>query len=384
MATTGSTPIAEEQPPERAKSEKLSIVALVGRRDEPTDGVRDYCAWLGGALKQRDVEFETVEVRWDQQGWLAALANFWRRSAAWHGRWVLLQYTALMWSRRGFSLAVPMILWMTRKRGCWTAVIFHDVYAAPGRRWFDRVRAGLQVRVMRHLCRRVDRAIFPVPVEQVPWLSSVAPNSVFIPVGANLPSLDELRQAGVVPKRTLPPKVAVFGVSEWPAAQKQEVEHIAQAMRRASEALGELRLYVVGRGAKEAEEALRRFLAGSRVHLTVDGVLDSHEVSARISECDVQLFVRGPLSSQRGSGLAGLACGLPIVAYEGRETGGPLRDAGILFIPKDDVAALSERLIALLRDPALRSTLASRGAAVFRRCFSWEHIAQRFAEVLSG
>jgi len=24
------------------------IVALLGRRDEPTDGVADYCAWLGG------------------------------------------------------------------------------------------------------------------------------------------------------------------------------------------------------------------------------------------------------------------------------------------------------------------------------------------------
>ena len=277
-----------------------------------------------------------------------------------------------------------MLLWMTTKRGCRTAVIFHDVYEVPGRRWFDRVRVGFQVRVMRYFCRRVDRAIFPVPVEQVPWLSSVAPNSVFIPVGANLPSLDELRQAGVVPKRTLPPKVAVFGVSEWPAAQKQEVDHIARAMRQASEALGELRLYVVGRGAKGAEEALRRAFAGSRVHLTVDGVLDSQDVSARISECEVQLFVRGPLSSQRGSGLAGLACGLPIVAYEGHETGGPLRDAGILFIPKDDVAALAERLIALLRDPALRSTLASRSAAVFRRWFSWERIAQRFVEVLSG
>ena len=76
MAITVSTSRAEEQPPEGAKGVKLSIVALVGRRDEPTDGVRDYCAWLGGALKQRNVEFETAELRWDQQGWLAALANF--------------------------------------------------------------------------------------------------------------------------------------------------------------------------------------------------------------------------------------------------------------------------------------------------------------------
>ena len=25
------------------------IVALLGRRDEPTDGVDDYCSWLGAA-----------------------------------------------------------------------------------------------------------------------------------------------------------------------------------------------------------------------------------------------------------------------------------------------------------------------------------------------
>ena len=362
----------------------VALVALVGKRDEPTDALRDYCAWLGEALGRRGSAMETAEVLWDRQGWFRALARLWKQSAEWRGRWVVLQYTALMWSRRGFPLAVPAILWMMKMRGCRTAVVFHDVYAVPGPRWIDRVRVKFQVLVMRHVCRRSDRAIFPVPVEQVPWLSSAAPNAVFIPVGANIPSRDDLEQECPLVEDTSPPAVAVFGISEWAGARNQEVEHIAQVMRQASEALGDLRLVVLGRGTAKAEPLLREALAGSRVNLTVEGLLKREEVTARLSVCDLLLFVRGPLSSRRGSGLAGIACGLPVVAYEGRETGFPLRDAGVLFAPQGDVAMLNEQLIRLLRDEELRRTLASRSTAVFREWFSWDRIAERFTEVLGG
>jgi hypothetical protein len=38
------------------------IMALVGRRDEPTDGVADYCTWLGGALGEFGYQLETVRL----------------------------------------------------------------------------------------------------------------------------------------------------------------------------------------------------------------------------------------------------------------------------------------------------------------------------------
>jgi glycosyltransferase involved in cell wall biosynthesis len=360
-----------------------ALVALVGKRDEPTDALRDYCAWLGEALGRRGVAMKTVEVPWDGQGWLRALAKLWKQSSEWRGRWVVLQYTALMWSRRGFPLAVPAILWMMRMRGCRTAVVFHDVSAVPGSRWIDRARVKFQVLVMRHVCRRADRAIFPVPVEEVPWLSSVAPNATFVPIGANIPSLDELRRMGFTPERTSPPTVAVFCMSMWPAARRQETEHLARAMRQASAALGPLRLLVLGRGAKEAESALRDLLNGSQVRLTVEGLLSGQEITARLSACDVLLFVRGAMSSRRGSGLAGIACGLPVVAYEGCETGGPLRDAGVLFAPQNDVAAVGEQLLHVLRDEELRRDLVCRSTAVFREWFSWDCVARRVTEVLN-
>ena len=81
------------------------IVALVGRRDEPTDGVADYCAWLGGAIGRYGYEFETFRVDWLERGWRAALADLQEKAVAWHGCWVLLQFTTLAWSRRGFPAA---------------------------------------------------------------------------------------------------------------------------------------------------------------------------------------------------------------------------------------------------------------------------------------
>jgi glycosyltransferase involved in cell wall biosynthesis len=384
LATTVSTPKVESRSTKGSFNVNMALVALVGKRDEPTDALRDYCAWLGEALGRRGIAMATIEVLWDGQGWLRALIALWKQSAAWRGRWVVLQYTALMWSRRGFPLAVPAVLWMMKIRGCRTAVVFHDVYAVPDSRWIDRVRVKFQVLVMRHVCRRADRAIFPVPVDQVPWLSSAPPNAAFVPVGANIPSRDDLGQLGPLPKRVSPPAVAVFGVSSCGWARNQEVEHIAQAMRQASADVGELRLSLLGRGTKEAELSLRRALAGSRVKLTVDGLLRSEEVTARLSSCDVLLFVRGPLSSRRGSGLAGIACGLPVVAYEGRETGIPLRNAGVLFAPQNDVTALGGQLLRVLRDEELRRVLASRSTAVFNEWFSWDRIAERLSEVLRG
>ena len=381
LATTVSTPRVESRAAMGSASVTLALVALVGKRDEPTDALRDYCRKRrrgAESSRRRDEDCRSPMER----GAGPTLARLWRHSSEWRGRWVVLQYTALMWSRRGFPLAVPAILWMIKMRGCRTAVVFHDVHAVPGSHWIDRIRVRFQVRVMRHVCRRADRAIFPVPPGQVPWLSSVPPNAAFIPVGANIPSRDDLELLGPLPERVSPPAIAVFGVSSCGWARNQEIEHIVQVIRQVSEDVGEVRLFLLGRGTKEAEASLREGLIGSRVNLTVDGLLCSEEVTARLSSCDVLLFVRGPLSTRRGSGLAGIACGLPVVAYEGCETGFPLRDAGVLFAPQNDVTALGEQLLRVLRDEELRHALAYRSKTVFREWFSWDRIAERLCEVL--
>jgi glycosyltransferase involved in cell wall biosynthesis len=358
------------------------MIMLFGRRDEPTDAVRDYASYLGAALRARGVVCENSEMRWCEQGWLSALAKLWSGSRHWRGRWVVLHYTALMWSRRGFPVALPLLLKILKNRGCRVAVVFHDVHGVAGPRWVDRVRISLQERIMRHLGKNACRAIIPVPADDVSWLPVPKPATEFIPVGANVSSLDELAQEGFVAVRNAIPTVAVFGIPTWPAAQKREVEAIVQSVRKASARTGELQLLALGRGTREAESLLRTGLSGSGVRLTVDGLRSSREISTALSCCDALLFARGAFSSRRGSGVAAIACGLPIVAYQGRESGYPLTEAGIIFVPQGDADALGNELARVLLDPQLRLTLSERNLKVFREWFSWDRIAERWVEAL--
>lgn len=373
FGATPPTPEAEDHSP---------IIMLLGRRDEPTDAVRDYANCLSQALLRQGIRCENSEMSWHEQGWLVALAKLWKQSRAWRGRWVVLHYTALMWSRRGLPLAVPLVLKILKFRGCRTAVVFHDVYAIAGSRWIDRLRVSIQERIMRHLSINATRAIIPVPADGVSWLPIKKRRIQFIPVGANIFSLDELAREGFVPVHNAIPTVAVFGIPAWPAAQKREVDAIVQSVRKACAYAGELQLTVLGRGAKEAESLLRTGLSGSKVRLKVDGLSSSREISTELSCCDALLFVRGALSSRRGSGVAAIACGLPIVAYQGRETGFPLTDAGILFVPQDDVDSLASQLARVLLDRELRVALSDRNLKVFREWFSWDRIADRWIEAL--
>src|SRR5690348_10408408 len=217
----------------RAAKGHSPMIMLLGRRDEPTDAVRDYADCLSQELNRQGMVCQISEIRWHEQGWLGSLFRLWKESRAWRGRWVVIHYTALMWSRRGFPIVVPLVLRFLKFRGCRTAIVFHDVYAAPGSRRIDRFRVFLQEQIMRHLSMHAGRAIITVPAEGASWLPIRKGRIHFIPVGANILSLDQLAAEGFVPVHNGIARVAVFGIPTWPAAQKREVEAIVQSVREA-------------------------------------------------------------------------------------------------------------------------------------------------------
>ena len=77
-----------------------------------------------------------------------------------------------------------------------------------------------------------------------------------------------------------------------------------------------------------------------------------------LSVCDLLLFVRGGISSRRGSAIAGIACGLPVIAFSGSETAQPITDAGVVLVPSDQRDQLKAALVRVLSDPGHRSDLA--------------------------
>lgn len=354
-------------------------IAVLGKRDRPTDGVADYCIHLGAALGLRGYDLEIVRVPWPERGWGAALADLRRRAQDWRGCWVLLQYTALGWSRRAFPLRFLQVLQVLRHNGVRCVVVFHDALPYRGSRLIDRLRRASQLWVMRAAYRRTDHSVLPVPLDQVTWLPTSPSKAAFIPVGANLPPV-AIDAKGVKANRGAK-TVAVYGVTGEPATLA-EVRDISHVLKITKARIEKLRLVVFGRGSAEAELALRHELEDSGIETIVLGLLPSEDITRELTNADVLLFVRGGVSSRRGSALAAIACGLPVVGYRSEETGFPVTEAGVVLVALEDRVALAEALIRVLSDDDWREQLRARSRSAQRQYFSWEVIFGSFLDLL--
>ena len=354
-------------------------IALLGRRDGPTDGVADYCTHLGAALGLHDCELETVRVPWPERGWGAALTDLRRRAEDWRGHWVLLQYTALGWSRRAFPLRFLQVLRVLRHNGARCVIVFHDVLPYGGSRMVDRLRRTCQLWVMRTAYRRTDRSVLPVSLDQVTWLPPRPTKAAFIPIGANLPPV--AANPGNARASHGERTVAVYGVTGEPATLS-EVRDISHVLKLARARVENLRLVVFGRGSAEAEPALRQELGGSGIETLVLGLLPPEDLATELTQADVLLFVRGGVSSRRGSALAGIACGLPVVGYRSEETAFPVTEAGVVLVAPQDRDSLAEGLVRVLADDDWRQQLRTRSCAAQKQYFSWEVISGLFLDLL--
>jgi glycosyltransferase involved in cell wall biosynthesis len=359
------------------------VIALLGRRDEPTDAVEEYCRHLGMALVAHDIQLEIRRVPWNEHGWPASLEALDLQAGTWSGIWVLVQYTALSWSARGFPRRLGKVLHVLRRAGARVAMVFHDAEPFAGTRFIDRLRRNLQIRSMHEAAACADRVVFTVPPGRLSWHPVISKKHTFIPVGANLPfsfapqNHDELHS---------PPAIAVFGITGG-APGDRETRDIIAAVRHACQQLGNLRLLVFGRHAELRAQALKEGLRDVPVELHVEGVIEDQALLNRFAQSDVLLFVRGTISSRRGSAIAGIACGMPVIALQGSETSSPITDAGVLLLSEevnevDLQQQLGASLIRILADRDFRLQLAQRSREAQEKYFSWLAIASSYSSFL--
>jgi glycosyl transferase family 1 len=267
-----------------------------------------------------------------------------------------------------------------KSAGARVGIVFHDAEPYPGTRVIDLLRRFVQVHTMRRALALADLAIFTVPPEKLSWLLDVPPHSAFIPVGPNLPIPAEFL---TVSQQNPVPTIAVFSITGGKSGIR-ETQIIVAAVRYAAQKLGRLRLSVFGRHAELREARLREGFRDLPVELSVEGVIGPDQVVQKLSACDVLLFVRGNISTRRGSAIAGIACGLPVIAYSGSETAVPITDAGVVLVSPEKPDDLNTALVRVLSDAAYRTDLAARSRAAYQAHFAWSAIARRFSVLLSA
>ena len=355
-------------------------IALLGKRDEPTDAVEEYCRFLADALRPAQISLEMLRLRWPQTGWRSSLRELQGRFDATNIQWFLLQYTALSWSRRGFPLRVLQVIKSLKTSGSRCAIVFHDMQPYEGSRVVDRVRRAVQLYTMRTALKMVDLAVFTVPPENIDWIPRDIKRSVSIPVGANLPSPEKAwSKSGSTTKSS--PTVAIFSFTDG-SARSGELEVIAQALRYARSGLPSLRADLLGRNSQASGQALTEKLAGADVEIEVHGLLAAEDVVRVMGASDVLLFVRNEISSRRGSAIAGIACGLPVIAQEGSETAPPITEAGVVLVSAQNPSEFGPALLRVLTDHTYRASLAERSRNAQERYFSWSAIAAQYAKAL--
>jgi hypothetical protein len=293
---------------------------------------------------------------------------------------VLVQYTALAWSERGFPLRFLRVLRILRQAGARVAMVYHDVLPYHGSRTIDKLRRRAQNHAMSEALRSSDLGVFTVPLSKIPWIGRQRTRAIFIPVGANLPEPETAWTVQHGEGNRLP-AIAVFGITGGEGGI-WEIASISEALQIVAERLGKLRLVVMGRHSDTAEKALQNLMDKQPIEVSALGVLPGAEIVRHLASCDVLLFVRGGISSRRGSAIAGIACGLPVVALEGPETASPITEAGVVFADPKRQRGLGEALLKVLSDPEYRAVLAERSRRAQDKHFSWKAIAARYAEAL--
>jgi glycosyltransferase involved in cell wall biosynthesis len=359
------------------------VIALLGRRDEPTDAVEEYCRHLAEALGAHQFQMKIRSVPWNTHGWTASLDALRLQAEDWRGTWVLVQYTALAWSGRGFPTKLIRVLRVLRNAGARIGLVFHDAQPFSGTRIVDRLRRSFQLRVMRRALSLANHAVFTVEPSQLSWFGSTHRHFSFIPVGANLPFPLPAQPHAEIHS---PPTVAVYSITGGTAGDR-ETRDIVAAIRHAAKRLQKLRLLVFGRHAEVRQHALQEGLRHLDVELEVKGILDEKELVQRFAAADVLLFVRGAISSRRGSAIAGIACGLPVIALQGSETAPPVTEAGVILFPEETEEAILQTqmgnaLVQVLSENELRLQLAHRNRAAHEKYFSWPAIADRYVQFL--
>jgi len=362
----------------RKQDRNIRMIFLLGARDSPVDGVDDYCRNLCGALAWAGNKASAYRAEWFHRGWIRALLRLRRDSRTWRGEWVVLQYNALAWSRHGFPFGAIAVLALLRTRRVKLAVVFHDAGPFPVRKPFDKLRRAVQLFVMRSICRRADRVITTIDPARMKWIRGDRKRYVCIPVGPNVPAV-EVHSSG---KSSRAGKtVVVFSLTpgKW---VEREAELIAHVVCKAARLTSPIHLVVLGRNSEAARATLERLLPPSHVELSVLGLLGTQHAAEAIADADVLLFLREGISSRRGSAIAGIAQGLPVVAYEGPETGFPITEAVLALAPEWDRDALAAQLARVLSDDALRESLRRKSVAATEAYFSWDAIARRFLQEL--
>ncbi|UKN41785.1 glycosyltransferase family 4 protein [Mycobacterium lepromatosis] len=204
-------------------------------------------------------------------------------------------------------------------------------------------------------------------------MEALGSDAVEIPNGVDVDSLASAPQLAGYPR--LGKTVLFLGRYDEP---RKGMSVLLDALPGVMERFGDVQLMIVGRG---DEEQLRSQAGGLVKHIRFLGQVDDAGKAAAMRSADVYC---APNIGGESFGIVlveAMAAGTPVVASDLDAFRRVLRDGEVgHLVPAGDSAALTDALVALLRNDVLRERYVAAGAEAVRR-YDWSVVASQIMRV---
>lgn len=356
------------------------VLLVHGDRGAAVDGIRDHTERLAAELTRRAVDASALLLPVGAPGAAPRRLLARRLEALGPDAAVVVQYSPFCFGRRGFAPWLPAALLRLRRRRDRPriALTIHEPYV-PIEDWRSTLMGGWQ-RLQLGTLRSLADAVF-ASIE--PWarrFAALLPHrpARHLPVGSNFPDgraarPDSRRRLGAE-ERTL--VLACLGRDHpgWLA------DHVAAAANRVARSGAPTVLLSLGADAPTPGGL------DPAVRVERPGLLAAADFAALLAAADLFLAptVDG-VSTRRGSTMAALQHGVPVLATAGPLTDPILRAGGSLGLTAvGDREAYARAAAALAADPERRRSAGRAGRELYAREFDWPAIGGRLLDGLAA
>ncbi|MGO9449518.1 MAG: glycosyltransferase [Candidatus Binataceae bacterium] len=289
---------------------------------------------------------------------------------------VLVQYVPHTFGPRAIN--VRFCLWLYARRHRYQIwLMFHEVAVEVRRNQpLRRNFLGAVTHLMAFLAARAASRIFvAIPAWETMLKPALTKGQVaeWLPVPSNVPFVSDaerslnIRMRYVVNDEILIGHFGTYG--QWTA------EPVTQSLVRIMNRSSNRKALLLGAGSKEFRTHLVGRYPSLDDRVYASGTLEPSELSPHLSACDlmVQPYPDG-VCTRRGSVMACLSHGLPIVTTCGRFTEPIWREAdAVLFSSENDPDDMATQVDLLIRETATRKRIGAAGKALYDRRFALSH-----------
>jgi glycosyltransferase involved in cell wall biosynthesis len=300
-------------------------------------------------------------------------------------RRLLVQWVAQGYQYRAMNLFFCWWLWRRAHRHSdRVELMVHEPFLEFGKgSWRQKVVALVQRLMTIILLSAASRIWITIPAWEAYWRPyALGREKTFswLPVVSNVPVINDPEAIKAVRSRYVSAEGSIVG--HFGSYDRHNTElllaTVSPLLRNGSKDV----LLLLGRGGEQAREAIIRNYPEmeERVHAT--GALVAADLSRHLGACDLMLqpYIDG-VSSRRGSTMAALAHGLPVITTSGRLTE-PLwaESKAVSLVPVEDVRALVETTRRLLPNAAMRSSMSSAAKELYTERFDIKNTIARLRE----